>query len=47
MKVFIGWSGERSKALAQSLHDWIPLVLHNVEPWFRRLILKRGNGGVK
>ncbi len=33
MKVFIGWSGERSQALAQALRDWIPLVLHYVEPW--------------
>lgn len=33
MKVFIGWSGERSQALAQALRDWMPLVLHYVEPW--------------
>jgi hypothetical protein len=33
MKVFIGWSGTRSQALAQGLRDWIPLVLHFVEPW--------------
>jgi hypothetical protein len=33
MKVFIGWSGARSQALAQALHDWIPLVLHYVAPW--------------
>jgi hypothetical protein len=33
MKVFIGWSGERSQALAQALRDWLPLVLHYVEPW--------------
>lgn len=33
MKVFIGWSGARSQALAQALHDWIPLVLHYAAPW--------------
>lgn len=33
MKVFIGWSGERSKALAEALREWLPLVLHYVEPW--------------
>ncbi len=33
MKVFIGWSGERSQALGQALRDWMPLVLHYVEPW--------------
>lgn len=33
MKVFISWSGERSQALAHALRDWLPLVLHYVEPW--------------
>jgi hypothetical protein len=42
MKVFIGWSGERSKALAQALHDWIPLVLHNVEPWVSEADIEAG-----
>ena len=33
MKVFISWSGDRSKALAQAFREWLPLVLHYVEPW--------------
>lgn len=33
MKVFISWSGERSQALATALREWLPLVLHYVEPW--------------
>jgi hypothetical protein len=33
MKVFISWSGERSKLLAKSLSKWLPVVLHYVEPW--------------
>lgn len=33
MKLFISWSGERSKALAEALRDWIPLVLHYAAPW--------------
>lgn len=33
MKVFISWSGSRSKALAIALKDWIPLILQYVKPW--------------
>lgn len=43
MKVFISWSGERSQALAQALHEWIPLVLHNVEPWLSEADIEAGD----
>lgn len=33
MKVFISWSGEQSKRIAQRLCDWIEQVLQAVEPW--------------
>jgi hypothetical protein len=33
MKVFLSWSGERSKAVASALRDWLGLVLHYVTPW--------------
>ncbi len=33
MKVFISWSGTRSKELAIALKEWLPLVLQYVEPW--------------
>jgi len=33
MKVFISWSGEKSKAMALALHNWLPLVLQQVEPF--------------
>jgi len=33
MKVFISWSGKRSKALAIALKEWLPLILHYTDPW--------------
>lgn len=42
MKVFISWSGERSHALGDALHDWIPLVLHYVEPWLSEADIQAG-----
>lgn len=42
MKLFISWSGERSQALAQALHEWAPLVLHYVEPWVSKSDIEAG-----
>ncbi|MCV6576430.1 MAG: toll/interleukin-1 receptor domain-containing protein [Cohaesibacter sp.] len=33
MKVFISWSGKRSKAMANALKDWIPLIVQHAEPF--------------
>lgn len=33
MKVFLSWSGARSKALAELLYTWLPQVIQAIEPW--------------
>jgi hypothetical protein len=32
MEVFLGWSGQRSRRVAEELHDWLPQVT-NAEMW--------------
>lgn len=33
MEIFLSWSGDWSKKLAQSFREWIPLVLQDVKPF--------------
>ena len=42
MKVFISWSGTRSEELAKYLREWLPLVLHYVEPWLSHSDIQAG-----
>ncbi|RDC65079.1 TIR domain-containing protein [Adhaeribacter pallidiroseus] len=42
MKVFISWSGERSRRVAELLDTWIQCVIQAVDPWVSSQDIDRG-----
>jgi len=42
MKVFISWSGSRSRAVAELLNDWTKCVLQATRPWLSTRDIDRG-----
>jgi TIR domain len=40
MKIFLSWSGEKSKKIAESLKDWLEQVIQTSEPWVSTSIEK-------
>ncbi|UFH34928.1 toll/interleukin-1 receptor domain-containing protein [Flavobacterium acetivorans] len=42
MKVFISWSGERSRKVAELLDDWLQCVIQAAEPWMSSKDIDRG-----
>jgi TIR domain len=43
MNVFISWSGERSKAIAEIFRDWLPKVIQVVRPYFSPSDVEKGS----
>jgi hypothetical protein len=43
MKIFISWSGARSRELAVALRDWLRLVLQYAEPWVSEKDISAGD----
>ena len=43
LKIFIGWSGETSGAIAQALHTWIPKVVYPSDPWLSVEDIEKGS----
>ena len=33
MKIFISWSGERSRTVATALRNWLPYIFQDADPW--------------
>jgi hypothetical protein len=46
MKVFISWSGDRSKAIAEELRDWLPTVVQSLEPFISTQDVPVGGRGL-
>ncbi len=42
MKIFISWSGEKSRSAAEALRDWLPNVLQEAKPWISSSDLNPG-----
>ena len=42
MKVFISWSGDYSKQLAEVIHWWLQQVLQFTKPWFTEADIDKG-----
>lgn len=43
MKIFISWSGNRSKKVAELLKNWIKCVIQAVDPWISSRDIDRGS----
>lgn len=42
LKIFISWSGDRSKAIATAFRDWLPMVLEGTEPFMSDVDIDKG-----
>lgn len=43
MKVFISWSGDRSRSLADEIRAWLPRVLQASQPWMSDVDINSGS----
>lgn len=47
MKVFISWSGDKSKKLAEAFNDWLPSVIQAAQPYFTPDDIEKGKRWAK
>jgi len=46
VKIFISWSGDRSKAIAEELRDWLPTIVQSLEPFMSTQDVPVGGRGL-
>lgn len=46
MKVFISWSGDRSKAIAEAFYQWLPTIVQTLKPWMSEYDIDKGTRGL-
>lgn len=44
--VFISWSGDRSKHVAEALHEWLPTIVQSARPWMSANDIEKGSRGL-
>lgn len=42
MKLFISWSGERSKQIALAFRHWLPTIIQSIKPWMSEVDMGKG-----
>lgn len=43
MNIFISWSGEKSKKVAELLSSWLPVLLQEIKPWISTRDIQSGS----
>lgn len=43
MKVFLSWSGEQSRQMAEALHGWLRNVIQAIDPWVSSQDIDKGS----
>ncbi|MFI0737180.1 TIR domain-containing protein [Streptomyces sp. NPDC021100] len=46
MKIFLSWSGARSRQIAESLKSWLPDVIQEIDPWVSTQDIAKGGRGI-